>query len=119
MAPWRTILRCGAAILLIGTVGLYAAPVIRSGGYGGWLLALVGCVVCPFTVALVAGRWHVLFGVLTAGAVQASFFVNDRWIEPARRGYGTSWNIEIAFAVVALGLSLLASLAAAAVEDCS
>ena len=100
-------------------MGLYAAPVIRSGGYGGWLLALVGCVLCPFAVALVAGRWHVAFGVLAAGAVQASFFVNDRWIEPAGRGYGTSWNIEIAFAVVALCLSLPASLGAAAVQHSS
>jgi len=109
------ILRAGAALVLIVVLGAYAAPMIRSGGYGGWVVAAVACVVCPFVVALVAGRWHVPFGLLTTGAIVASFVIRDHWIDPAHRGYDLGWKPALCCSLVAFCLSLPGSVGAAAV----
>lgn len=113
------ILRASAAMAIVAAIALFAAAVIRAGGFGGWLLALVACVICPFVVALVAGRWHVLFGLLASGAVVASFPIRDYWLDRSGRGYGLGWNPALAAIAVAVCLSLPSSLAAAAIAHSS
>ena len=104
---------CGMVVLICA----YAAPVIRSGGYGGWVYALAACLLCPPVVCSVAGRGYFILGMLTNGAIVASFVIRDRWVDPSQRGYGIPLHEGIALTVLALVLSLPGTLVAAAIAN--
>src|SRR5688572_861152 len=84
------VMRSVVAVAMILLIGAYSAPVIRSGGFGGWVIAFIACALCPLVVAAVAGQYQVVFGLLANAAIVLSFVIRDRWVDPSERGYGVS-----------------------------
>jgi hypothetical protein len=104
--------RLAVAFGLVALIATYAAPLVRGGGSAGWMAGVVACLVCPALVCAVAGRAHVVFGLLANLAVVASFFVRDHWLDP-RRGNTLGNGAGLVFAGIAMILSVPVSLATA------
>src|SRR5207302_708089 len=73
--PRAAVLRHAAAVALLGASAIYSGRVIRSAGYGGWVLALVLMLFAPLVTALVAPRFVVWYGVAAASAIVLSLSV--------------------------------------------
>jgi hypothetical protein len=72
----RTI-RYAAAAILISIELIFAAPVVRSGGYGGWLIAVSLAFGWPLLCGIVAGRSIGVVGMLASIALPSSFAIHD------------------------------------------
>ena len=106
--------RLAVAFGLVALVATCAAPVIRSGGH--WMIGVAACVVCPAAVCAVAGRWHVVFGLLANLAVVASFFIRDHWLDPSRRGNTLGIGAGLAAACTGMILSVPVSVVTAILQ---
>lgn len=70
-------IRDATAAVLVGLALVFGAPVIRSGGYGGWFIGLCLGLGWPFLCGLLAGRRVWLFGTLASVALPGSFVLHD------------------------------------------
>lgn len=75
--PLQTPVRYALAFLALVAVTLWSGPVIESGGFGGWLVALVVWLIAPAVVCVLAPRFPVVFGVLAAACSVASIAVQN------------------------------------------
>jgi hypothetical protein len=88
---WRDV--C-AAVFTLSLVS-WAGPVVRSGGYDGWLVFPLVVVLTALFVCLLATRFPVLFGAFVAGCIVVSVsvdYVRDEWAHP-HRSYQELWKI--------------------------
>jgi hypothetical protein len=108
-------------MLLTLSLVLWSGPVIRSGGYAGWLISIPLVIFMSLAVCLMASRFPVLFGGLVAVCVVLSLqidYVRFEWAHP-HRSPAQLWKIfwqvfrPVDFGVsslVTFGLSLAVSL---------
>jgi hypothetical protein len=106
-------LREVVAFSLSTSLFFWAGSVITSGGYGGWLIAIVFWIGASLIVCLISPRFPVFFGILTTTSVDLSLiFENARWSQ----GHGNNnywqyfWSNELKIYVVVWIISVLLSL---------
>jgi hypothetical protein len=91
-------------MVLVALTLFFAAPFIRSFGYGGWVVGVLVSAVLPFTIAMLAGRPVWIPGVIGAAAIAASFPLHDVVLKTNRVYVGGSegffiscFGMELAF----------------------
>ena len=102
-ASLRDLLAVAAAVSSLS----WSGAVIAGAGYVGWLVAILLATWMPVVVCLLAARWSIPLGVLTATCIVASLL-----LENARLGspfWAENAGIWLCSWVIAAGLSLIAS----------
>ena len=104
------------ALAIAASLLLWSGPLIINAGFSAWLVALLFAVVAPLAVCLVASRWSIALGFLTATCIAVSILLeNARW----SLDHGNTWFWQDFWAkeigrwlslwAIAVGLSLIVS----------
>lgn len=104
------------ALAIAVSLLFWSGPVIISAGFSGWLVALFISTAAPLTVCLMASRWCIALGILTATCIAASILLeNAHWSldHGDTRSWANFWAEEIGLNLliwgIAAGLSLIVS----------
>jgi hypothetical protein len=115
--PHSSAVRDFLAFAITVSLVFWTGPVIQSGGFGGWLLALLFCIVAPLVVCLLALRFVVAFGALASTCIELSVLLTyarsfnahstaDYW----QRFWQVDWRTWAGMLPFAVGLSFVVSL---------
>jgi hypothetical protein len=78
-----------AAAIAISAL-FWSGPVIISGGFAGWLIALFLHILLPLVVCVTAAHQPIAFGLMSAGCISVSILLeNARWA--AEHGHVRFW----------------------------
>jgi len=120
--PWSLHIRNTISILGALSLLFWTGPLIRSGGYSGWLLAILLCILATLVICIIAARFSVAYGVFTATCITCSLLVSDARSEIGRGNteyWSEFWQNEFAsYSVTWLVATVVSLLISVPIQIC-
>lgn len=113
--PFATAVRYAVVFCALVALLVWSGPIMTSGGFAGWLIALLVWLASPAIICPLAPRCPILFGILAAGCTAFSLAVeNSRLYSSSRdiqwsHAFSNVGTLAVVWCIAA-ALSLLVSI---------